>query len=142
MKKRRSRVVRVRRFVWLPFALLPYMTYALSAPCRELRALSQRFEQTAFVGNALARDIEGRSVVNRSTDHRQADGDIHAGLQSQHLDRAMTLIMIHRNDHVVVAAAGEKKQRVRRQRALHIPAAALTSLDGGRDFRCFLTSTE
>src|SRR4051795_8451586 len=67
---------------------------------RKLSSLPQRFDQTALVGNALARDIEGRSMIDRSTDHRQADGYVHAGLQSQHLYRAMTLIMIHRNDHV------------------------------------------
>ena len=109
---------------------------------RKLSCLPQRFDQTAFVGNALARDIEGRTMIDRSTDHRQTDGDVHAGLQSQHLDRAMTLIMIHCNYHVVVAAAGKKKQRVGRQRASHIPASALTGIDGGRDFRRFLTSAE
>src|SRR3954447_1124744 len=109
---------------------------------RKLSCLPQRFDQAAFVGNALARDIEGRTMIDRSADHRQTDGDVHAGLQSQYLDRAMTLIMIHRNDHVVVSTARQKKQRVGRQRASHIPASALTGLDGGRDFRCFLTSAE
>src|SRR3954462_12862668 len=102
---------------------------------RKLSCLPQGFDQAAFVGNALARDIEGRTMIDRSADHRQTDGDVHAGLQSQYLDRAMTLSVIHRNDDDVVSAAGQKKQGVGRHRASPSPAPALKGLDGGRDFR-------
>ena len=35
----------------------------------------------------------------------------------EHLDRAVALVVVHRHDQVVVAAAGEEEQRVGRQRA-------------------------
>src|SRR4051812_36749685 len=73
---------------------------AKSAFRRKLGCLPQRLNQTALVSYALARDIEGCTMIDRSTDHRQADRDVNAGLQSQYLDRAMALIMVHRNDHV------------------------------------------
>src|SRR5688572_18001444 len=41
-----------------------------SSPSRgKLRTLAQRFEQAAFIGNALAGDIESGAVVDRRTDH-------------------------------------------------------------------------
>src|SRR6185436_14683641 len=115
---------------------------ATTAFRRKPGCLPQRLNQTALVSNAPARNIESRTMIDRGTDHGQADRDVNTGLQPQYLDRAMALIMIHRNDHVVIAAAGQEKQRVGRQRASHIPTPALTGLDGGRDFRRLLASAE
>src|SRR5437773_90077 len=122
--------------------MLQRLLAAKTAFRRKSGCLPQRLNQTALVSNALARNVEGRTMIDRSTDHRQADRDVNAGLQPQYLDRAMALIMIHRNDHVVIAAAGQEKECIGRQRASHIPTSALTGLNGGRDFRCLLASAE
>src|SRR4051812_6184939 len=122
--------------------MLQTLLAAKSTFRRKLGCLPQRLNQTALVSYALARDIEGCTMIDRSTDHRQADRDVNTGLQSQYLDRAVALIMVHRNDHVVIATASQEKERVGRQRALHIPTSALTGLDGRRDFRCLLASAE
>src|SRR5690606_39028138 len=76
----------------------------------QLGGNTQRLEHTAFVGDALARDVEGRAVINGSADYGQADGYVYAGLQPHYLDGRMTLIMIHRHHQVEVAAGGPEEQ--------------------------------
>src|ERR1700733_4805848 len=95
---------------------------------REIGGLTQRLDQAALVGAALAGDIESSAVIDRGADHRQADGDVHAGFQPQHLDRSMALIVIHRDHHVVVAAAGQEEQRIGGERAPARPRPATAGL--------------
>ena len=86
---------------------------ALSAG--ELGGLSQGFDEAALVGDAFARDVERRPMIHRRSHHRQADGDVHARFEAEHLDGTVALVVIHGDDDVVVAACREEEQRVRRQ---------------------------
>src|SRR5258707_13589758 len=114
--------------------MLQTLLAAKSAFRRKLGCLPQRLNQTALVSYALARDIEGCTMIDRSTDHRQADRDVNAVLKAQYLDLSMALIMVHRNDHVVIAASSREKERVGRQRPFHIPTLVYTGLRSGREF--------
>jgi hypothetical protein len=81
-------------------------------------------------------------VIDGSADHRKAHGDVHAGLQSQDLDRAVPLVVVHGHHHVVVAATGQEEQGVGGQRTAHVPAPGAAGFDGGRDFLSLLTPAE
>ena len=37
----------------------------------------KRAEKAAFIGDALAGDVEGRSVIDRCPDHRKTHGHVH-----------------------------------------------------------------
>ena len=74
--------------------------------------------------------------------NRQTDGDVYPSLNSKHLHRAVTLVVIHRHDNVEVAPAGAEKEGVRRQRTLHVPAAGLAGTHGRLDFRLFFAISE
>src|SRR4051812_15204381 len=79
----------------------------------EVCGLSQRFNEAAFVGDALAGDVERRPVVDGSSNHGQTHGDVHAGLETEDLDGAMTLVVVHGDDDVVVTTRGQEEQGIR-----------------------------
>ena len=56
--------------------------------------LTQRFEQTAFVSDPFACDVEGRSVIDRASDHIETDGHVDARLEIEHLYRTVALVVV------------------------------------------------
>ena len=46
-------------------------------PAGEFSGLAQGFDEAAFVGDAFACDVERRPMIDGSSHHRQADGDVH-----------------------------------------------------------------
>ena len=47
-------------------------------------------------------------MVHGCADHGQANRDVDAGLDSQDVHRAVNLVVVHRDNQVVVAAAGQE----------------------------------
>src|ERR1700737_1115870 len=92
------------------------------APRRQLGTLSQCFEQAAFVSDPFACDIERSAVIDRGSDHIETDSHVDAALETEPLDRAVALVVVHRDNQVEVAASSTEEERVGRQRALDIPA--------------------
>src|SRR3989344_5600775 len=127
---------------WTVVDLTRQRPCASSPSCCQLRALAQRFEQAALVGNALAGDVEGGAVIDRGADHFQANGDVHTRLKPQHLYRTVALVVIHRHHQIEVTATGAEKQGVGRQRAGDIKAALLQQLHRRDDFFFLFTVAE
>ena len=59
---------------------------AASANC-QFGCLTQRLDEAALVRDAFSGDIEGGAVIHGGPHDRQANGDIYAGLQPEHLYR-------------------------------------------------------
>src|SRR5471032_1291093 len=112
------------------------------APRREFGALAQRFEQAAFIGNSFACDIKRRPMIHRRADHFQPDRHVHARLEPEHLDRTMSLIVIHRDHEVEVTTARTEKERVGRQGTGDIESTFLQDLDRRDDLFFLLAITE
>ena len=51
-----------------------------------------------------AGDVEGGAVVGRGAHERQAEGDVHAAVEVEHLDRDQRLVVIHADGRVVARA--------------------------------------
>ena len=54
----------------------------LSPASSEANRLTQRLQHAAFSCDSFSRDVERRAVIDRRTDHRQADRNIYAGASS------------------------------------------------------------
>jgi hypothetical protein len=74
--------------------------------------------------------------------HGQAHGDVDADFEAEDLDGAMALVVVHRDDQVVVAAAGQEEGGVGRERADGVDPVGLELLDGRGDLLRFLAVTE
>src|SRR5262245_33150603 len=109
---------------------------------RETHGLRDGLEQTSFIGLAGARDIEGGAMIDRSSNHRQADGDIDAALDPHHLDRAMALVVVHGHHQIEVAALRPKEQRVGGERTGHVEAVLAELLDRRGDLLLLLAVAE
>ena len=75
-------------------------------------------------------------------DHGQADRDVDALVEPEHLDRAVALVVVHRDDEVEVAADGAEERGVGRQRALGVDAVGRRGRDGGLDLLRLLAAPE
>src|ERR1035437_1338415 len=65
-------------------------------------------QHASFVCLSCAGNVECRSMIDRCPDDGKSDGDIYAGFNSEHLDGAMALVVIHGDHHIVVAALREE----------------------------------
>ena len=54
-------------------------------------------------GEALACNIEGGAVIRTSSWFRQAEGDIHRGIEVEELERDQALIVIHGDDPIITS---------------------------------------
>src|SRR5690606_37486188 len=62
------------------------------------------------------------AVIDRSSDDRKANRNVHPVLDPHDLDRAVALVMIHRYHEVEVAAVGAEEKCIGRQGTIHVPA--------------------
>jgi hypothetical protein len=108
----------------------------------EFDGLLDRDQEAALVRLARAGDIEGGAVIDGGADNREADRDVYAGLNAEHLHGTVTLVVIHGYDDVKVAAPGAKEKRIGGQRAFNVPAAGPTGLDSRFDLGFFLAVPE
>src|SRR6478672_4175637 len=75
----------------------------------QFSCLAKSFDHATRLGDAFSGDIKGCSVVDGGADDGQSDGDVDACLDAEHFDGTVTLVVVHRHDQVVVAAAGEEE---------------------------------
>src|SRR5207302_8312716 len=59
-------------------------------------------------------DVESGAVVHRGADDGQPDGDVHAGIEADHLDRDVPLVVVGRDHRVELAGRCPDVDRVRR----------------------------
>src|SRR4029079_11039169 len=104
-----------------------------SLPGAQSPALRQGLDHATGLGNSLTCDIEGRSVIDGRADDGQADGDIDARLEAEHLDRNVSLIVVHRDDEYVIPTAGEEERGVSGQRPVHIDSFGTQRFECGND---------
>ena len=71
-------------------------------------------------GESFAGDIESGAVVHRSPDERQSEGYINGLAKRQTLYWNHRLIVITSDDRVKLPTRGTEKNRIRRERSLHI----------------------
>ena len=69
------------------------------------------------IGLALAGDVVGRAVRRRGDRHRQAALHRDALAEAHQLDRDLALVVVHRDDGLVLAVARLQEDRVGRERA-------------------------
>src|ERR1700751_503274 len=93
---------------WFSFS----MELRRARACGKAFGIFDRLDQAALVGDALAGDIEGGSVVDRGANNRQSERDVDAGqflpaagggidFEAEQLDRNVSLVVIY-GDHGVV----------------------------------------
>src|ERR1035441_8384087 len=83
----------------------------------QVDGLAQSLQHAAFVGFAGARDVESRAVVDGCAHHGQSDRDVYTGLDAQHLDWSVTLVVVHGDDAIEVSARRPKEERIGWQRS-------------------------
>ena len=74
------------------------------------------------VGDALAGDVEGGAVIDRGAVDRQAERDVHRGVEGDELDRDVALVVVLGDDQVEGAVVGAVEDGVGGDRALHVDA--------------------
>ena len=73
-----------------------------------------RLDHAPGIGQILPGDIEGRAVVRRSPDERQAQGDVDPGVESVQLERDQPLVVVKGDDDPSAAARRPPKDDVGR----------------------------
>src|SRR5438445_10619171 len=76
---------------------------------RQEGSLADGFLHAVGVGYALAGDVEGCAVIHAGANDRQANRDVDAGLEAKHLDRRMSLVVVHRDHRVEVAPSSAEE---------------------------------
>ena len=98
---------------WLIF--FEITTFYLVWRMSRRRDLPSILPHAALIGLAGACNVEGRAMIDRGPDERQADRHVHARLEAQHLHGTRPLIVIHGHDQIEIIAPGPEKQRIGRQ---------------------------
>src|ERR1044072_7750893 len=96
-----------------------------------------------MLGESFDRDVESRAMVHRSPDERQSEGYVHRLAKRQTLYRNHRLIVITRDHRIELSTRGTQKNRVCRERPLHIYIINATrGFDRRHDFRRFFDSKQ
>ena len=72
-------------------------------------------------------------MVDRGSDDGQADGHVHSGVQAEHLDRDVTLVVVGGDDEIEFAFRTAQEDRVRRPRSAGVDSLLACRRDGGRE---------
>src|ERR1041385_8023689 len=113
----------------------------LVAGC-QLNSLPQNLRHTSLIGLAGAGDVKSSSVIHGSPNHRKSHSDIHAGLQSQHLHRPVSLVVIHGDVQIKIPTLCPIKQSVGWKWPFDIPTITAALIYCWLDFRFFLAIAE
>ena len=73
-------------------------------------------------------------MIDRRADDRQAGGHVDAGVQSQHLDRDVSLVVVHRHYYVELTSAGTIEDGIRGPGATCVDPLVPGCADGRLDF--------
>ena len=91
---------------------------------------------------ALPRDVERRAVVHGRANDGQAEREIHTGVEGQHLERDVPLVVVETDERIEVLAHARRECRIRHQRAGRVNAAPPGFRHGWRDELLFLALAE
>src|ERR1043165_2218177 len=116
MKARLRRLLLFTSSFILPPSSLNFNRSAALVGARQARGQRDGGDHARMLGHAAARDVEGRAVVNRRADERQAERDVDRLAEGKTLDGNHRLVMVARNQGVELAARGAQENRVRRGR--------------------------
>ena len=81
-------------------------------------------------------------MVNTRPWHRQSKGDVHRPVKGNHLDRDVSLVVVHADDGVISLTGLWRKGGVARHGAGRIDTTSPCRRDRRRDYSLLLTSTE
>ena len=62
-------------------------------------------DQAAGIGDAFTDNVEGCPMVDRRPDDRQADSQVDAGSEGDHLQRYQPLVVVEGDDRIVLASS-------------------------------------
>src|SRR5699024_9487576 len=108
----------------------------------ESRGLAHGFAHALGSDLARAGDVERRAVIDRCADDGQSNGDVDSGIDAENLDGAVPLVVVHRDDEIVVSAAGEEEGSIGWQRPDGVDAGILEPGDCGSDLLRFFAVAE
>ena len=86
-----------------------------------------------MVGLARSGDVEGSAVIDRGAVDRQAERDVHGGVEGDELDRDVALVVILRDDQIEGAVIGAVEDRVGRNRPDDVDPLRARQRDRRRD---------
>ena len=78
------------------------------------------FEQASRIGHALPCDVESRSMGDACADNRQSQRDIDRAVETDRLERDVTLVVVDRHDGVECAREGMIEECVVGKRSGHV----------------------
>src|ERR1700722_12916049 len=104
--------------------------------------LAHRLEHAELLGLAGAGDVERGPVVDGGPDPGPPNSGVGAGVEPQHLDRAVALVVVHGDRHVELASPGAEEDRVRGQRADRLHALLSRAADCRLDLLLLLAVAE
>lgn len=99
-------------------------------------------EEAAGVGLTLPCDVEGGTVIDAGARHGQAEGRVDGGIEGDHFDGNMPLIVVHANHRVVLFSSGRNERGIGWDRARDICTVRPSLLDRRHDRQLFFTPTE
>src|SRR5574339_835529 len=89
--------------------------------------------QTGMAGFPCSGDVECRTVIDAGADKGQSNGDIHAFVYAQVLDRDQALIVILGNHNIETSLAGVHEDSIARPGSAYIYPFGLGLSDCGTD---------
>jgi hypothetical protein len=98
--------------------------------------------QVGVVGDALARDVKGSAVVDRTAIDGQAEAHVDGAVKGHQLDRDVALVVILRDDQVEGSLVGAMEDGIGRNRAMGVDPLSLRGSNGGGDLGVILVTEE
>jgi hypothetical protein len=94
----------------------PFSCGRYQSVLREFNREGDRGDHAVGVGNALAGNLEGGSVIRARPHKRETQRHIHALMEGMQLQRNQTLIVIHAEHSIPITVRGVVEECVRRKR--------------------------
>src|SRR5579871_944413 len=118
------------------------ITGIFSASRGETRGHPHRLLHAACVGGVASRDVEGRAVIDRRANDRNASGNVDRAFEIEELHRNVALVVVHRDHQIVRAARRLQENRVGGMRSAARNARGARAIDGGANDAFVLVAEE
>src|SRR4051794_6025012 len=109
---------------------------------QELDRRLQRAHLPGRIGRPAPRDVEGRAVLGGRAQGRQPERAADGSEEADGLGRDVALVVVERDDRVVLALPPLPEHRVGRDRPAHVQAGAAGRLDRGLQLALLLVAVE
>jgi len=100
------------------------------------------FNQTAMIRNSATGDVECRPVVNRGTNDRQTESNVHRLSKRETFYRHQSLIVVAGRYRVKLAFERAQEQGVGREGTCHVDVFSTTLFDGWLDLAGFFRAEQ